>query len=76
MFVTRTSLTHQQETTEFKQKMIFGIQVIKVPTSITSLSPSVKSKSITLRLKGGGKDLCVSWESKKADEVGSGNIII
>ncbi|GMH77112.1 hypothetical protein TrLO_g9107 [Triparma laevis f. longispina] len=69
MFVTRTSLTHQQETTEFKQKMIFGIQVIKVPTSITSLSPSVKSKSITLRLKGGGKDICVSWESKKADEI-------
>ncbi|GMH80194.1 hypothetical protein TrST_g7788 [Triparma strigata] len=69
MFVTRTSLTNQQETTEFKQKMIFGIQVIKVPTSMTSLSPAVKSKEITLRLKGSGKDLSVSWESKKADEI-------
>ena len=36
---------------------------------MTSLSPAVKSKEITLRLKGSGKDLSVSWESKKADEI-------
>ena len=55
-------MTHEQEITEFKQKMIFGIRVIKIPASHLH---TFKPKDIIVRLKGSGKDLSVTWESKK-----------
>lgn len=54
------SLTNEQETTNFKQKMIFGIVVKKIPHL-----PTAQSKDVTLRLVGSGRDLQVTWGSKK-----------
>ncbi|GMI10360.1 hypothetical protein TrRE_jg6693 [Triparma retinervis] len=56
----RISLTNEQETTNFKQKMIFGIVVKKIPHL-----PTAQSKDVTLRLVGSGRDLQVTWGSKK-----------
>ena len=55
-------LTCEQETTVFKQKMIFGLSLKKAPSSF---SPTAQVKSVTVRLEGSERDLRLTWGSKK-----------